>query len=187
MEFALNRRFANNWMVLTSFGYTWSNMLHDVTGYQRLLGQAANTANQSFLPVRRLFGDNGIETSTTYNYKAIGRYVARWDIGLSGSYKFQSGQNYGRTLTYTFPNDGARTFRVEPVDARRFPNVSIVDVRVDKSFRLGRIGRLTGQFDIFNLLNSGVPTNFRQTTVNFLEVTQLLAPRVMRFGVRYDF
>ncbi|HTM33642.1 MAG TPA: carboxypeptidase regulatory-like domain-containing protein [Vicinamibacterales bacterium] len=187
IEFALNRRFANNWMVLTSFGYTWSNMLHEVTGYQRLLGQAAATANQNFLPVRRLFGDNGLETSTIYNYKAIGRYVAKWDIGMSGSWKFQSGQNYGRTLTFTFPNDGARTFRVEPIDARRFPNVSILDVRLDKSFRFGKIGKLTGQFDVFNIFNSGVPTNFRQTTVNFLEVTELLAPRVMRFGVRYDF
>jgi hypothetical protein len=180
-------------MVLTSFGYTWSNMLHDVTGYQRLLGQAAATANQNFLPVRRLFGDNGIETSTIYNYKAIGRYVAKWDIGMSGSWKYQSGQNYGRTLTTNtttlnyFPNDGVRTFRVEPIDARRFPNVSILDVRLDKSFRFGKVGKLTGQFDVFNIFNSGVPTNFRQTTANFLEVTELLAPRVMRFGVRYDF
>jgi hypothetical protein len=189
IEFALNRRFANNWMVLSSFGYTWSKMLHDVTGYQRLTGtgSADDVANQNFLPVRRLFGDNGIETSTTYNYKAIGRYVAKWDIGLSGSYKFQSGQNYGRTLNFTFPNDGARTFRVEPIGARRFPNVNIVDARLDKSFRFGKIGKLTGQFDIFNIFNSGVPTAFRQSTVNFLEVTELLAPRVMRFGVRYDF
>jgi hypothetical protein len=181
IEFAVNRRFANNWMVLSSFGYTWTTMLHDTTGYGRLTG------NQNFLPVRRLFGDNGIETSTTYNYKLIGRYVAKWDIGLSGSWKFQSGQNYGRTLNTTFPVDGARTYRVEPIDARRFPNVSIIDVRVDKSFRLGKFGRPTLQFDVFNLINSGVPTNFRLTTVNFLEVTQLLNPRVMRFGVRYDF
>ena len=174
-------------MVLTSVGYTWSTMLHEVTGYQRLTGQADATANQNYLPVRRLFGDNGIETSTIYNYKAIGRYVAKWDIGFSGSWKFQSGQNYGRTYTFNFPGDGQRTFRVEPVDTRRFPNVSILDARIDKAFRFGKVGRLTGQFDIFNLLNSGVPTNFRQTSANFLEVTELLAPRVMRFGVRYDF
>jgi hypothetical protein len=181
VEFAVNRRFANNWMILSSVGYTWTTMLHDTTGYGRL------TNNQNYLPVRRLYGDNGIETSTTYNYKLIGRYVAKWDIGLSGSWKFQSGQNYGRTLNTTFPVDGARTYRVEPIDARRYPNVSIVDVRLDKAFRFGKFGKMTGQFDIFNLTNSGVPTDFRLTTVNFLEVTQLLAPRVMRFGIRYDF
>ncbi len=162
-------------------------MLHDVTGYQRLLGQAAATANQNFLPVRRLFGDNGLETSTICNYKAIGRYVASGILACPARGRYQSGQNYGRTLTFTFPNDGARTFRVEPIGAHRFPNVSILDVRLDKSFRFGKVGKLTGQFDVFNIFNSGVPTNFRQTTANFLEVTELLAPRVMRFGVRYDF
>jgi hypothetical protein len=187
VEFAVNRRFQDNWMLLTSFGYTWSTMLHDVTGYQQLLNQAAATANQNFLPARRIFGDNGNETSTTWNYKVIGRYVMPYDVGVSGSWRFQSGQNFGRTLAVNFPGDGARTFRVEPVDARRFPNVSIVDIRLDKALRFGRYGKLTGQFDIFNILNSGVPTAFRQTSANFLEVTEILAPRVMRFGVRYDF
>jgi hypothetical protein len=181
IEFAVNRRFANRWMLLTSFGHTWYTMLHDTTGYGRL------TNNQNFLPVRRLFGDNGIETSTTWNYKIIGRYVAAWDIGLSGSWKLQSGQNYGRTLTYTFPVDGQRTFRVEPIDARRYPNASIVDIRADKSFTFSRYGKATFQLDIFNLFNSGVPTTLRLTTVNFHEVTAILAPRVVRFGFRYDF
>ena len=187
VEFAINRRFAGRWMLLGSFGYSWSTMLHENTGYQRLTNQAANTANQNYLPVRRLFGDNGIETSTTWNYKVLGRYVLPYEIGLSGSWKVQSGENYGRSLTFTFPNDGSRTFRVEPIDTRRYPTVAILDVRADKSFRFGRYGRLTGQFDVFNILNSGVPTTVRLTTVAFHEVTAILNPRVVRVGVRYDF
>jgi hypothetical protein len=187
IEFAVNRRFNDNWMLLTSGGMTWTTMLHEETGYQQLLNAAVNTANQNYLPGRRIFGDNGNETSTTWNYKAIGRYVMPWEIGLSGSWRFQSGQNYGRTLGINFPGDGNRTFRVEPIDARRYPNISILDFRLDKAFTFGRYGRLTGQFDVFNILNSGAPTAFRRTSANFLEVTEILAPRVMRFGVRYDF
>ena len=157
------------------------------TGYQQLLNAVVNTANQNYLPGRRIFGDNGNETSTTWNYKVIGRYVMPWEIGLSGSWRFQSGQNYGRTLGINFPGDGNRTFRVEPIDARRYPNVSILDFRLDKGFTFGRYGKLTGQFDVFNILNSGAPTTFRRTSANFLEVTEILAPRVIRFGVRYDF
>ena len=187
VEFAVNRRFADRWMLLTSVGYTWSTMLHDVTGYQQLLNQGAATANQNFLPVRRIFGDNGNETSTVWNYKVIGRYVMPFEVGLSGSWRVQSGQNFGRTLGINFPGDGARTVRVEPIDARRFPNVSILDLRLDKAFSFGKYGKLTPQFDVFNLMNSGVPTGFRQTSLNFLEVTEILAPRVIRVGVRYDF
>lgn len=178
VEFAVNRRFSDRWMLLSSFGYTWSNMLHDTTGYGRFF---------SYRPSRRLFGDNGLETSTLWNYKVIGRYVLPYDIGLSGSWKVQSGQQYGRTITITFPGDSQQTLRVEPITSNRYPTVGILDFRVDKSIRFGRYGRLTGMLDVFNAMNSGVVTGFRITTVNYHEVTGLLDPRIVRFGVRFDF
>ena len=182
VEFALNRRFRGKWMLLTSFEYTWSNMLHDTTGYGRFTGATA------YRPARRLFGDeNGNETSTVWNYKAIGRYTMPWGIGSSASWRVQSGQNYGRTISVNFPGDGVQTVRVEPIDTRRYPTVSILDFRFDKTFTFGRAGKFTGMIDAFNILNSGVPTNIRATTVNFLEVTDLLAPRIVRFAVRYNF
>jgi hypothetical protein len=189
VEVAVNRRFAGKWMLLTSFGYTWSSMLHETTGYQRMLGHplAGSTQPPIYLPARRLFGDNGIETSTLWNYKVIGRYTLPYDIGLSGSWRLQSGQQYGRTISVTFPGDGARTIRVEPITANRYANVSIVDLRFDKAFRFGKAGKLTGMVDVFNLMNESTVTAFRTTTVNYREVTGLLDPRIVRFGVRYDF
>ena len=135
VEVALNRRMSGRWMLLTSAGMTWSKMQHVhnattpmPTGYTRFY---------SFRPVDRLFGDEfGRETSTVWNYKVIGRYELPWGIGSSGSWRVQSGQNYGRTIAVTMPGDGARVFRVEPIDANRYPNVSIVDLRLDKSFTL---------------------------------------------------
>jgi hypothetical protein len=186
VEFAVNRRFSGKWMLLTSFGYTWSTMLHDSTGYGRFY---------SYRPYRRLFGDNGIETSTVWNYKVIGRYTLPFDIGLSGSWKVQSGQQYGRTITVNFPGDGNnQTVRVEPITANRYPTVAILDFRLDKSFKFGSFGKLTAQFDVFNLANSGTVTAFRQTTAGsgaygtlYQEVTGILDPRIVRFGIRFDF
>jgi hypothetical protein len=190
VEVALNRRMMGKWMLLTSAGFTWSKMQHvsnlatpTPTGYTRFY---------SFRPVDRLFGDEfGRETSTVWNYKVIGRYELPWGIGSSGSWRVQSGQNYGRTITTTTaqtPGDGARVFRVEPIDANRYPNISIFDLRLDKSFTLPKqAGKVTFQFDGFNLLNSGAITAFRQTTVNYREVTETLAPRIFRVGFRWDF
>ncbi len=187
VEVALNRRMTGKWMLLTSAGMTWSKMQHvstattpTPTGYTRAY---------SFRPVDRLFGDEfGRETSTTWNYKVIGRYELPWGIGSSGSWRVQSGQNYGRTVTVTMPGDGARTFRVEPIDANRYPNISILDLRLDKSFTLpSRVGKVTFQVDGFNLANSSAITLFRQTTVNYREVTETLAPRIFRVGFRWDF
>jgi hypothetical protein len=178
VELAVNRRYSGRWMFLTSFGYTWSNMLHDTTGFGRFY---------SFRPARRLFGDNGIETSTFWNYKVIGRYSLPFDLGVSGSWKVQSGQQYGRTVSVPFPGDSTQTVRVEPVTANRFPTVSILDFRFDKSFNFGRYGKLTGMVDVFNALNAGTVIDLRTTTVNFKEVTEILDPRIVRFGIRFDF
>ncbi len=187
VEVALNRRMTGKWMLLTSAGMTWSKMQHVhnatapvPTGYTRFY---------SFRPVDRLFGDEfGRETSMVWNYKVVGRYELPWGIGSSGSWRLQSGQNYGRTHTVTMPGDGARTIRVEPITANRYPNVSIVDLRFDKSFRLpGPAGKVTFQVDGFNLANSGIATSFRQTSANYREVTELLSPRIFRVGFRWDF
>jgi len=186
VEFALNRRFMGKWMLLTSAGMTWSTMQHvstattpTPTGYTRAY---------SFRPIDRLFGDEfGRETSNVWNFKVVGRYELPWGIGSSGSWRVQSGQQYGRTIAVTMPGDGARVFRVEPITANRYPNVSILDLRLDKSFRLPRYGKVTFQFDGFNLTNSGAITSFRQTTVNYREVTETLAPRIFRVGFRWDF
>jgi hypothetical protein len=41
--------------------------------------------------------------------------------------------------------------------------------------------------DVFNLTNAGTVTDFRTTTVNYREVTEILDPRVVRFGLRFTF
>jgi hypothetical protein len=170
VEVAANKRFAGRWMLLTSFGYTWRQQ---------------GTAN--YRPADRLWLDeNGQESTTLYNYKLIGRYMLPFDIGLSGSWKLQSGDQWGRTVSVSFPGDGNRTVRVEPLNSNRAPAVSIIDFRVDKSVRI-RGTRLTGMVDVFNTANYGTVTDFRETTVNYQEVTGILDPRVVRVGVKFTF
>ena len=170
MEFALNRRFSNGWMVLTSFGHTWRQQGTD-----------------DYRPADRMWLDeDGQENTTLWNYKLIGRYTLPFDIGLSGSWKLQSGEQWGRTVSVRFPNDGTRTVRIEPTNANRAPSVSIIDFRFDKSFRM-RGSRLTAMVDIFNAANYGTVTEYRETTVNYQEVTGILDPRVVRFGIKFNF
>ncbi len=187
LELAINRRFRNGWMFLTSFEYTWLDQFHGNASSTDALGAAGNGKDYSWQPNIRRFGR---ETSTVWNYKLLGRYTLPWEIGISGSYKLQSGRNWGRSLAVTVPGVGSETIRVEPVTANRAPNVPITDIRFDKSLRLGRAGRVTGMVDVFNLFNLGTVTTFRTTTAtngSFGEVTSLLDPRIVRFGVRYTF
>ena len=184
MEVAVNRRFQDKWMLLTSFGYTWMNQVH---GSSTTVSSGAGQAF-SYRPSDLMFGDNGYETSTLWNYKVIGRYSMPFDIGFSGSWKVQSGGNWGRSISVPFPGDGARNVRVEPVTANRGETVQILDIRFDKTVRFGKYGRATLMLDAFNLTNAGTVTTFRNATgATYKEVTALLDPRIIRFGLRYAF
>jgi hypothetical protein len=188
VELAINRRFAGGWMLLTSFGYTWLDQFHaDTTGTGAL--DALQTLKEyNWRPSQRLFGDEGKETSTIWNYKAVGRYTLPWQIGFSGSWKVQSGRQYARNSAVPFPGDGTQTLRVEEVTANRAPTMSILDFRADKSFGFGRFGRATFMVDVFNALNNGTVMNFAtQTGTSYLRVISILDPRIVRFGFRYDF
>jgi outer membrane receptor protein involved in Fe transport len=193
VEVALNRRFAGGWMLLTSFEHTWlKEYLSTVSSTSALSSAglskaAANGTNVVWQPNRRRFG---AQNTTLWNYKLIGRYSMPWGLGVSGSYKLQSGRNWSRELSVALPN--ARTtelISVEPADSNRAPNVGIVDVRFDKAFSMPRrFGKVVAMIDVFNLANSGTVTAFRtRTATNFQEVTALLDPRIVRFGIRYEF
>lgn len=184
VEVAVNRRFSGRWMMMASFARTWSTMAHTQTG--------ARYGNTTFpyRPADRLWGDDGVETSTLWNYKVIGRYVMPFEIGVSGSWKVQSGFNFARTISVAMPVEGNRTVRVEPITANRYPSVAILDFRLDKSIRLRGSVSFTPMLDVFNVMNSGVPTTVRTTntaTAPFKEVTAILNPRVIRFGVKFNF
>jgi hypothetical protein len=193
IELALNRRFQGRWLLLTSFGYTWLNQVHDETSPTGATAVAGNTrvnggGDYNYRPSQLLFGDRGHETSTIWNYKVVGRYIAPLGVGISASWKVQSGYQWGRTTSVPFPGDGAQNIRVESVTSNRAPTVEILDLRFDRSISFGKFGKATPQVDVFNLFNSGVVTNFRTTTgATFKEVLGLLDPRIVRFGLRFDF
>lgn len=195
VEWAVNRRLRGGWMVLTSFEYSWLKEFVGATSSTSSTGAAGNTKTYSW---NRNLRQADRETTTIWNYKLIGRYMLPLEVGISGSYKLQSGRRWGRAVSLSVPNLGAQTVRVEPVTSHRAPNVSIVDLRFDKSIKIpgNNGGRLTAMVDVFNLLNSDVPITFRTLTGNvaagqpygnFGEVTAILDPRIVRFGIRYDF
>lgn len=194
VELAVNRRFRAGWLLLTSFEYTWLTEFVGVGSTTSVLSAAGNTKAYSW---NRNLRQPDRETTTVWNYKLIGRRTLPLGAAVSGSYKLQSGRQWGRSANFTVPVLGSQTVRVEPVTANRAPNVHIMDLRVDKSFRFpNKAGRLTAMVDVFNLLNAGTPIVFRTQSGNaaagepfgnFKEVLALLDPRIVRFGVRYEF
>jgi hypothetical protein len=192
VEFALNRRFHDKWLLMTSFENTWADDFRNTTTGVTALdvvrqGTTAISGPNNIIwrPNRRRLGR---QQTTYWNYKVLGRYVFPYDIGVSGSYKLQSGYNWARNTNVALPNAGNESVLMEPLSANRTANVHIVDFRVEKGFRLGRGGKVTGMMDLFNALNQNPIVGFRTVTgARFKELIAVLDPRAARLGIRWDF
>ena len=65
---------------------------------------------------------------------------------------------------------------MEPLSANRTANVHIIDFRVEKGIRLGRVGKVTGMMDLFNALNQNPIVGFRTVTgARYKELIAVLA------------
>jgi hypothetical protein len=83
---------------------------------------------------------------------------------------------------------GSETVFSEPLNSQRAPNVGILDVRAEKSFKLGSAGKVSAMVDVFNALNADTITNYRIATgAAYNQVIALLDPRTVRFGIRYTY
>jgi hypothetical protein len=79
------------------------------------------------------------------------------------------------------------TLRLEEFGSQRGAAENILNLRIGKRIPLGR-GRLSADFEIFNVLNSNAPTSITFASgPTFGLTTGVLPPRVARFGATYSF
>jgi hypothetical protein len=133
----------------------------------------------------------GAEDRTVWNFKASGSYDAAYGIRLSPVLRHQSGANYARTNTLSFPTGitgSGTTIYMEPMNANREDNIWVFDVRAEKSLTLGSRVKLRAFLDLFNITNSHASeTISRQTGTGYQKPSAILAPRTARVGFRFIF
>ena len=186
LEFALNRRFQGNWMMLASFSHTWSQEFLAETVGTSADAMAFHAAGYRFNPNQRRFGR---QNTTIWDLKLTGRYsLDKLGLSAASTYRVQSGYNYMRSISVTFPVAGSTTIPAEAAVSRA-PRVGIWDARLEKSFKVGGNGaKISAVVDVFNILNSDTVVNFRTTSgTRYKEIIALLDPRTVRFGIQGRF
>jgi hypothetical protein len=127
---------------------------------------------------------------------------SRWILKLDGMVQLPAGVNLAGKLNghhgYVFPRAfytpnrsggiGRAWVYLNPFGVDRYDDFWIADLRLEKTFEI-KGTRLSGMLDIFNLLNGGtvLAREPRQNLGNANRVLNILAPRVLRFGVRWVF
>ena len=109
----------------------------------------------------------------------------RWDFLVVPVVRHQSGTPFARTFVQTL-NYGSATIKAEPIAANRTPDITLVDVRTQKTFRIKAV-RVMGFFDVYNLFNTNAAQTLTTTSGDsWLRPTAITGPRVLRIGARVE-
>jgi hypothetical protein len=193
------KRMSNHWMMNTSFAYNSTSVnFGSFPGSQPSIASAAITEDPSNRDKR-----DGFQYDYLTSGSGIGNvYVnAKWLFKLSGVYElpyafnisafYNARQGYPQEITVQTPSrlNGAGQIDVllNPVGDTRLPNYQNLDFHVERPIHFQAV-RLIPSLDVFNVSNANTiqAIRSRQNATNANQIQAILAPRVLRFGVRVN-
>ena len=163
---------------------------------------------RDFAPESSGSGIDNIFNNAKWLTKASGSYLLPWlEINVAGNVQYRQGNPFpiavnvtNRTVVSTGAGGGVSdTFVLqEPFGERRLENTFVADFKVEKAFTFGTM-RIVPGMDVFNLTNANTVLAFRRVMytlnagtgtasqpTNANDISGIIAPRVIRFGVRLD-
>jgi hypothetical protein len=189
VEFTLNKRYSDGWQLNLSYVYQNSRGLigtdfNDSWGYTGYYDNPNTHENASGrFPLER-----------RHQFKLTGMIKGPWGINLGTYFRYLSGERYTRTARssyYGVPlNQGATTIFAEKRGSRALPAEFILDLKVEKAFKLGPIN-IRAFVDIFNVLNNNKATSVEvmsnHPTLIFENMVTIQNPRIFRLGAKIEF
>jgi hypothetical protein len=190
-ELTARKRYSDRWLVDASLAVNdavdrWDSpaAYEDPTNLENLNGA-------QYAPASAGSGIDNIYTNAKWMVKLAGLYTAPWDINVSAFYNGRQGYPFPREIQTPARLNGVgqTTVYIEPLGDLRHPNFHNLDLRLAKQFRVGGNRRLDLSMDAFNVTNNGTVLGRRrnQRAANANNVSALVAPRVLRFGIRFQF
>jgi hypothetical protein len=208
LELTVSKRMSNRWQMLTS--YVWSRLDGDLWSFNAT-GDALvldPTDPNNLTPAMKSGrGPNDQPRA----FKILGSYQAPWGITLGGNYQALSGLPRDRVLSVTLVQ-GIQNLLVEPRGTYRSDSLNLVSLRADKGFRINGPRRVSVIAEVHNLINSsagstgsitnngayGIVTRGYQSQAAFDaarltgasyfgRVQEIIAPRIIKLGVKIEF
>jgi hypothetical protein len=197
VEITATKRMSKQWQVLA--GLTLSKSRQDN------LSEAISTANLNSGPNTLINTSGPIATDVPVQFKLTGTYLLPKDIALSANFRSQSGTPYNRQLSVPMSVGGSATVNVEPFDSQRLDALTTLDLQASRVFTIGNGQSFNVVFAVSNITNAntvwsvrtltgvstfrvgGDPAGAINTVPQFGTPTNILGPRIARFGVTFRF
>ncbi len=180
VEFTLAKRFSGRWQMLA--GLTLGSNRGGAVGGD--LNDPNNSQN---------FPEGIVGFDSKYALRLSGSYRFPGDLNLAMTLISNGGYAYQSTYTITravFPTltRASQTVRLSERGDERLPDVTMLDLRLSRAFNIGRGRSINPQFDFFNVTNASTFLNVNPGVGSVYRVpTEILAPRIIRFGLAVMF
>jgi hypothetical protein len=186
-EVSANKRHGQRWSMNASFSYTWSEEYGNLYFNNRFGIAVPGGAFSFFGSYPQNPNEHTHNEFSNWNAKLTGTIDAGWGLRVSPVLKMQSGAPYGRFFAGALNYNSAQLFLAEPIGTRRQDTVATVDFRVEKQLRFAQKARVGLFLDMFNALNSNTAVNINwRSGAAFEKATTVLGPRIVKFGVKFD-
>ena len=199
VELTGRKRLSNHWLMNSSFAYNSTTVNFDqFGGSQPSIASATITEDPSNRSLRNGYqydyltsgsGIGNVYVNSKYLFKLSGMYQAPFGVNVSAFYNARQG--YPQEISVLTPNRtlGVTTnidILVNPVGDTRLPNYQNVDFHVERPIKAGTV-RFTPSLDVFNMGNGNTiqAIRSRQNAANANQIQAILAPRVVRFGIKF--
>ncbi|MEO8499789.1 MAG: carboxypeptidase regulatory-like domain-containing protein [Vicinamibacteria bacterium] len=148
----------------------------------------SNLDGAQYAPVTSGSGLDNVYINAKWLFRMNAAYTIPWQqIGVAMNFNARSGYPRPSGITSpTRPNGaGQTTILLSPLGDERLPSFNNLDLRLDKTVKIGT-AKIVVSADVFNVLNNATVQSFRriQNASNANLISALVAPRVIRFGAR---
>ncbi len=188
IELTARKRLSNRWMVNGSFAYNDARRHYDSPNAYDDPTNIAFFDNAQYAEEAGGSGVANVWVNAKWLVKVSGLYQLPYAINVSAFYNARDGFLFPRAYRVTGRDNGADEVFVvtDPYGDQRLPTFQQLDMKFEKVIALRGLGRLIGSVDVFNLFNANTVLARRRQldTPTFGQVSQILAPRVLRFGVK---
>lgn len=206
LELTLHKRLSNKWFGRAALSYMdWHENLsgpgsaqnptrNDVTGGQAGAAESGLSGPQvdggQIAPRSGGSGKGDIFVNARWQAVFNALYQLPGNFEVATSIFGRQGYTYPVVLRLSAGNDGAqRTLAVPTIDSQRYEALWDADFRLANTIKFGERSSMQISLDLFNAFNSGrvLGRNRQANAGAFGSATDVLAPRILRLGVRLNF
>jgi len=187
------KRMANHWMLNTSLAFNSTIVNNGFAGaFANTIAEDPTTRDKrdgfQYDYATAGSGLGNVYVNAKWLFKASGLYNLPGNVNVSAFYNARQGYPFEPFILVTRGNGaGNANVLLDQVGTNRLPTYQNVDLHVERPVRFGR-AQFVPSLDLFNVSNNNTVQALQrqQNAATANNISAVVAPRVLRFGVRVN-